>query len=80
MTLSIDKYIVNNTLKIFVKPGSSANQVIGYINGTLKVAITAPAERDKANREVIKYFSHILGRKVRIVYGLHSKVKVLRIM
>jgi uncharacterized protein (TIGR00251 family) len=80
MVTNIEKYVVDNRLRISVKPNAPRNQVLGYANGTLKVAIAAPAERNKANTEIIKFFRKLLGRDVEIVHGLHSKTKTLRIV
>jgi len=68
-------------LRILVKPNSKKNEVIGYDEGrgALKVAVKAPAEKNKANIEVVKFFSKKLKRKVRITSGLKSKEKILKI-
>jgi uncharacterized protein (TIGR00251 family) len=70
-------YIKDNRLKIIVKPNSPKNEIIGYDNG-LRVNIKAPAENNKANIEVIKFFRKITKRDVNIISGLKSKKKVLK--
>jgi len=76
----IDKYIVNNTLKIIVKPNSKENKIKEYDfnRKALRVDIKAKAEHNKANIEVIKFFKK-LGYDSEIVKGLKSKEKILRI-
>jgi hypothetical protein len=68
-------------LRIIVKPNSKENKIIGYDENkkALRVAIQAPAEDNKANIEVIKFFSKILKRKAEIKSGLRSKEKLLSI-
>ncbi len=74
--MNIDKYISNNSLKIIVKPNSSKTEITGFDNGRIKVNVKAPAKKNKANIEVIKYFSKLLKKKVKIK-GLSSKEKLL---
>ena len=42
--------------------------------------IKAPPEDNKANVEVVKFFSKIVGKKVKIVSGMTSKKKVIRVV
>jgi len=76
------KYISRNYLKILVKPNSNSTEITGYDDNkkTLKVNISAPADKNKANIEVIKFFSRLLNRKVLIKSGLTSKEKLLLIV
>ncbi len=74
-------HIKNNLLKIIVKPNSSKNEILGFDENkqALKVAICEPADKDKANKEVIRFFSKLLKKKVRIKSGLRSHEKILEI-
>lgn len=75
----IENFIKNNTLKIIVKPNSLKNSIKGFdkYKGAIKVDIAAPPVKDKANKEVIKFFSRLTKKKVIIKSGLISKEKVL---
>lgn len=75
----VDEFINKGKLKIIVKPNSSKNQIIGYDSNrdALRVNIKAPAENNKANIEVIKLFSKLTKKEIKIVSGLTSKKKVL---
>ena len=77
----IEKYIKGNKLKIIVKPNSPKNQITGYNESrqALKVNIKAPPEKGKANKEIIKFFTKILKKKIKITKGLKSKQKILEI-
>ena len=68
-------------VKVLVKPNSNKDEVLGWDDSrqAWKVTITAPAEENKANIAVIKFFSKLTGKRVRIVSGLTSKQKVLLI-
>lgn len=74
-----ETYIKNGHLKIIVKPNSRENEILSYDSdrNALRVSIAAPAEDNKANIEVIKFFSKLLKKKVRIKSGLRSKEKLL---
>lgn len=77
---SVEKYLnKNNCLKIIVKPNSQSSEVIGFDSEkqALKVSISAPADKNKANIELIKFLSKSLKRKVRIKSGLKSKEKIV---
>ena len=76
--MDIQKYISNNSLKIIVKPNSSKTEIVDYDEKkkALKVNVKAPADKNKANLKIIKFFSKLLKKKVRIK-GLSSKEKLL---
>ncbi len=77
--INFEKYIINNHLKILVRPNKKKNNIINYDKEkkALIIEIKAVAKDNKANLEIIKYFSKILNKKVRIKRGLKSKEKVL---
>lgn len=69
-------------LSIKVVPGSSRSGIAGWLGDTLKVRITAPAERGKANVAVESLLSTALGLSggsVRIVSGSSSPRKIVEI-
>jgi uncharacterized protein (TIGR00251 family) len=78
--MNLTDYIKNNTLSIIVKANSPKNEINGYdeTRHALKVNIKAPAENNKANIEIIKFFSKESEKKVRIISGLKNKKKILR--
>jgi hypothetical protein len=49
------------TVKVKVVPASSRNRVAGWLGGTLKVTVTAPAEGGKANAAVTTTLAEALG-------------------
>jgi len=76
---SIEQYLKNNCLKILVKPDSNKTEILGFNSErqALRIAIAAPADKNKANLEVIKFFSRLLKKRVRIKSGLKSREKVI---
>lgn len=74
-------YVIDNFLRVIVKPGKKQNYVLGYDydRRALLVEIKAPAEQNKANKEVIKFLSKLLKKRVRIKSGHTSREKVLAV-
>lgn len=69
-------------LPIKVVPGSSRDSVEGWLGDTLKVRVTAPPERGKANAAVEKLVARVLGLptgSTRVVAGHTSARKLLEI-
>jgi uncharacterized protein len=80
--MELSDYIKDNKLVILVKPNSSKNEITGYDENrqVVKVNIKAPAEDNKANIEIIKFFHRETGKDARIISGLKSKKKVLKFL
>ena len=78
----IEKYIKNNQLRVLVKPNSKKTELLAYNpdKQAVVIAVKAPADKNKANLELIKFLSKQLKRKVRIKSGLTSKEKVIFII
>ena len=78
---SIDVFDIpeSKSIRIKVKTNQRFNKILGYDEATktFKVAIHAKPENNKANEEVVKFFTKMLGRKVRIKTGFTSKEKLL---
>ncbi|MDI3476376.1 MAG: uncharacterized protein PWQ95_2104 [Thermococcaceae archaeon] len=66
-------------LLIYVQPKAKKNGIEGVDEwrGRLKVRIAAPPVEGKANKEVMKFFSKLLGAEVSIVKGETSREKDL---
>jgi len=70
-------------LQIKAIPASSRNYVAGWLGNTLKVRVTAPAERGKANAAVEATIAEALGvsrASARVVAGKTSPRKVVEII
>lgn len=69
-------------LRAKVVPGASRSRVMGVWNRCLRIAVAAPPEDGKANREVAALIANVLGvraKAVEIVSGSTSPQKTLRI-
>ena len=63
-------------LKILVKPNKTKTRIVSY-GDVCVVEVAAKAESNKANIELIKFFSKLSGKRVRIKTGLKNKKKVI---
>lgn len=68
------------TIKLIVKPNSNKNELIGFNKekDAYIVRIKTKPEKGKANIEIIKFFSKLLKKRVKIIKGLKSKEKILK--
>jgi uncharacterized protein (TIGR00251 family) len=65
-----------------VVPGSSRNQIVGWLGEALKIKVTAPPEKGKANEAVIDLLAETLGigtDAIQIESGHASPSKVVTI-
>ena len=70
-------------MPIKVVPASSRNVIAGWLDGTLKVRVIAPAERGKANAAVITVIADALGvahECIQVVAGQASARKIVEIV
>lgn len=75
----------DKTIKLSIKvvPGSSRNCIAGWLDETLKIRVTAPAERGRANVAVAAIMAEALGvpgECIRIVAGQASARKMVEIV
>lgn len=77
----IENYIENGKLRIHAKPNSSKTEITGYDEArkAVKISIAAAPDKDKANKELVKFVSKLLKKKVKISSGLRSREKILEI-
>ena len=69
-------------MRLRVYPGASSNKVTGFADRVLQVRITAPPTKGKANVELIRFLSKMLGvskGSLTIVKGFTSQNKVIAI-
>lgn len=80
--MNLEEYVIDNKFKVIVKANSRKNEIIGYdeIKKGVKISIKEPADKNKANKEIIKFISKLLKKQVRIKSGLTSKEKILEIL
>lgn len=69
-------------LKIWVQPGAKKNLVDGTQDNCLKLKIKAPAQDNKANKELTQFLAEIFNvkkRDIEIVSGQKSRKKIIEI-
>jgi uncharacterized protein len=70
-------------LRIKVKPGAAESKIIGVLaDETMKINIAAPAEKGKANQELIKFLAKefaVRKENVKIISGTSDRVKLVKI-
>jgi len=76
--------ISGNEVKISLRvyPNASRNEVVGFTNGILRVKVSAPPIKGKANRELITFLSRLLGvgkGSVNILKGHTTRNKVVAV-
>ncbi len=65
-----------------VVPGSSRNQIVGWLEDALKIKVTAPPEKGRATAAVVQLFSTTLGIStddIRVVSGHSMPSKLIAI-
>ena len=74
--------IKEDSFAVKVIPNSAKNEIIGFdeTSKAYKVRIKAPARDNKANAELIKFLSKIIGKKVAIRSGMKSRIKKLEVV
>ena len=70
------------TIKVYLQPKSSKNEIIGPYRDGIKVKVTAPPVKGKANEALIRFLAkelEISPSQIEILTGHHSREKTLRI-
>ncbi|MBI5072546.1 DUF167 domain-containing protein [Candidatus Woesearchaeota archaeon] len=80
--MNLQDYIINNRLHILVKPNAKKTDILSFdpVTKIVKIAIAAPTDKDKANKELLRFVSKLLKKKAAFVSGLRSKEKILEIV
>jgi len=75
------EHAVAGRLKIIVRPNSSRTELIEWDENrqAYRMNVKAPPEKGKANIEIVKFLSKKLKKQVKIVSGLTSREKIVRI-
>lgn len=74
--------MTHSIINIHVKPGAHKNEIAEIRPEYIKIKISAPPDKGKANAELIKFLSKIIGvnrSDIEIISGLNSKTKMVRI-
>jgi len=69
-------------LNVKVVPGSSRDQIVGWLGDALKIKVMAPSEQGRANEAVVEFLSLKLGIStddIEVVSGHSSPSKVIAV-
>lgn len=81
--LSIQKTEDGVIFRIKVQPRASKNKIVGVQGDALKIKISAPPVKGKANRALVDLLAEQLGVKrseVEIIGGHTSKIKKIKVV
>jgi len=70
------------TIKVYLQPKSSKNEIVGPYRDAIKVKVTSPPVEGKANEALIRFLAEefrISPSSIKIIKGHHSREKTLRI-
>jgi len=68
------------TIKVYLQPRSSKNEIVGPYRDGIKVKVTAPPVEGKANEALLRLLAKELGipaSSIEIIKGHHSREKTL---
>jgi len=78
--LEVRAHKLGASLRLAVRPGAPKTRALGARGGALKLAVAAPPEKGKANREALRYLAGALelpGRSLELLSGETSREKVV---
>lgn len=79
--LESDEFNTGKIITVKAKPNSSKSILIWDKNKSLIIAyLNSSPEKNKANAEIIKLFKKQLKLKVKIIAGLKSRIKKIKIL
>lgn len=70
------------SFEVLIQPGSSKDEIAGFHDGKLKIKISAPPARGKANKRLIEFISRLFGvakSNVDIIKGKSSRLKTMKV-
>ena len=72
----------SGTFRVLIKPNSPRTEILNYSEPEdyFKIAVSAPPRENRANLELVKFLTRLLGRKVRIKSGHSGKRKVIELV
>ena len=74
--------MANCRIQVRVQPGARRNEVVGFQDDALRVRVTAPPDRGRANRVMIELLAEGLGianRDVSLLRGAAFREKLVEI-
>jgi uncharacterized protein (TIGR00251 family) len=76
--INLTEHAEGCVLPVRAQPGARKNAIVGEHGGALKIAVTAPPDRGKANKALVELLSEALGVKrgqIELLSGMTSHDK-----
>ena len=76
--IEISQHVEGSVLPVWAQPGARRNGIVGEAGGALKIAVTAPPDKGKANQALIDVLREALGVKssqIQLLSGFTSRHK-----
>jgi uncharacterized protein (TIGR00251 family) len=76
--IDVTEHAEGSVLVVRAQPGARRNGVVGEIGGALKIAVTAPPDKGRANEALIEVLRDILGvtsSQIELLNGFTSRQK-----
>lgn len=79
-SLTLSDYVKSSRLAIIAKPNARKTEVLGYdeVRGAVRIAIAAPPDDNKANKELLRFLKKELGKEGTLVSGATGRKKIVR--
>ena len=69
-------------LDVWVMPGAKRSEIVGVIEGRLRLRLAAPAREGRANDELVRFLARILGKRrsdITVELGGSARRKLVRV-
>ena len=69
-------------LDVWVMPGAKRSEIVGVIEGRLRLRLAAPAREGRANDELVRFLAKILGKRrsdITVELGGSARRKLVRV-
>ena len=76
--IEISEHVEGSVLSVRAQPGARRNAIVGEAGGALKIAVTAPPDKGRANHALVDVLREALGIKgsqIELLSGFTSRQK-----
>jgi uncharacterized protein (TIGR00251 family) len=76
--IEISEHVEGSVLSVRAQPGARRNAIVGEAAGALKIAVTAPPDKGRANQALVDVLREALGLKgsqIELLSGFTSRHK-----
>lgn len=76
------KLMKTDSIKLYIRPGASETRVEGIYQDRIKIRVSSPPEKGKANKELLRFIAKVLlipKSRISILSGKTSNYKEIQI-